>query len=191
MGEGAAGRPLGRIAGEEGHTDAAFKEIPLIVTQGSVLAADFRVAAVIGEEEDQRVLFQSGRLQAVEDASDRFVQRHDGGDRVGTGGVAGKLRGIAGRFARPSREDFRNIDHLAGGLACFQVLQMNHGVLRGAEDVRGVEGHRQGERPIGMAADEALRLTCEEIGAVFRELLDLTVAHQLRPEEVDERAGGG
>ena len=68
---------------------------------------------------------------------------------------------------------------------------MNHCVLRSAEDVRGVEGHRQGERPIGMAADEALRLTCEEIGAVLRELLDLAVAHQLRTEEVDERAGGG
>ena len=83
------------------------------------------MAAVIAKEEDQSVLLESGGFQLIEDPSDRFVQGHNRRDRVGAGGVAGKLGGVAGGFTWAGRWDLSDIDHLARGLSRFEVLRPN------------------------------------------------------------------
>ena len=123
----------------------------------------------------------------IEDAPDRFVQRHDRRDRVGTGGVAGKLGGVAGGFTWAGRGDLRDIDHLAGCLSRFEILQVHHRILRRAEDVRSVEGDRQRERPVRVSANEVGSLAGEQVGAILMEDLHLAITRELRVEVIDER----
>ena len=81
------------------------------------------MAAVVGEEKYQGVLLESGGFQLIEDTSDGFVQRHDGGHRIGAGGVARELRRITRGFAGSGREDFRDVDDLARRLPRFEVVK--------------------------------------------------------------------
>ena len=73
--------------------------------------------------------------------------------------------------------------------AALYFFSIDAVVFDDVENVRGVERHRQVERPILVAVDERLGLAGEQVGAVFVEFLRLAVSAQHRVMVVDERAG--